>query len=182
MEAVVHRAVNQLLAADGTEALDVRVPVACAGLEMLGWALLQRHGWVEADILRRMDAAAITRLLLSWAGIPACIPDGFASLARRQDSGGSERGPEVVFAIRNRLLHPPKRLDSPEWPGAQDLREAWQLATWYLELVLLRVLGYDGDYWCRLRPGRYGADVEPVPWAVSRLPDPGTSDRPVTPA
>jgi hypothetical protein len=23
-----------------------------------------------------------------------------------------------------------------------------------LELVLLRVLGYDGDYWCRLRLGR----------------------------
>ena len=65
MEAVVERAINQLLAADGTEALDVRVPVACAGLEMLGWAVLQRHGWVEAETLQRMSAAALTRLLLS---------------------------------------------------------------------------------------------------------------------
>ena len=69
-EAVVDRAIEHLLAADGNEALDVRIPVACAGLEMLGWTVLQRHGWVEPDAMRRMEAAPSTRLLLRWAGVP----------------------------------------------------------------------------------------------------------------
>ncbi|MGH7485499.1 MAG: hypothetical protein ACREMY_07830, partial [bacterium] len=74
-------------------------------------------------------------------------------------------GPEVVFNIRNGLIHPPKDLQDPAWPNVDELFEAWQLATWQLQLVLLRVLGYEGDYWSRLRLGRSEMDVEPVPWA-----------------
>ena len=167
MEVVVGRAINHLLAADGNEMLDVRVPVACAGIEMLGWAILQRHGWAEKDVLERMPAAAMTRLLLRWSGIPAAIPDGFDALAARRDRrhrGGG--GPEVLWGVRNRLVHPPNRLDNPEWPSSQAQAESWQLANWFLELVVLRVLGYEGQYWSRLRLGRYGADVEQVPWTA----------------
>ena len=167
MEAVVDRAIEHLLAADGSEAIDVRVPVACAGLEMLGWAALQRHGWAERDALEKMSAAAITRLLLQWAGVPATIPHGFDRLAVRRDSrhpGGG--GPEVLWGVRNKLVHPPNLLDNLEWPSSEELIESWQLANWYLELVVLRVLDYDGKYWSRLRLGRYGADLEHVPWVA----------------
>jgi hypothetical protein len=166
-EAVVDRAIEHLLAADGNEALDVRIPVACAGLEMLGWTVLQRQGWIEPDAMRRMEAAPSKRLLLRWAGVPTTIPDSFdALIARGDERHRGAGGPEVIWGVRNRLVHAPKRLDSPEWPRQEELREAWQLSSWYLELVVLRVLGYDGKYWSRLRLGRYGADVEPVPWAA----------------
>jgi hypothetical protein len=167
MAVVVGRAIEHLLAGDGNEALDVRVPVACAGIEMLGWAILQRHGWADKDVLEKMSAAAMARLLLRWAGVPATIPDGFDALAARRDSrhrGGG--GPEVLLGVRNKLVHPPNRLDNPEWPNSEELAECWQLANWLLELVVLRVLRYEGQYWSRLRLGRYGADVEPVPWTA----------------
>jgi hypothetical protein len=167
MGVVVDRAINHLLAADGNEPLDVRVPVACVGLEMLGWAILQRHGWADKDVLEKMPAAAMTRLLLRWTGVPTTIPAGFDALAARRDSrhrgGGS---PEVLWGVRNKLVHPPNRLDNPEWPSSAELVECWQLANWFLELVVLRVLGYEGQYWSRLRLGRYGADVEQVPWTA----------------
>ena len=167
MGVVVGRAIEHLLAADGNEALDVRVPVSCAGIETLGWAILQRHSWVDRDVSEKMPAAAMTRLLLRWAGVPAAIPVGFAALAARRDSrhrGGG--GPEVLSGVRNKLVHPPNRLDSPEWPSSEELAECWQLANWFRELVVLRALGYQGQYWSRLRLGTYGADLEQVPWSA----------------
>lgn len=40
-----------------------------------------------------------------------------------------------------------------------------QLATWYLELVLLHTFGYAGQYWSRLRLGTSIWELNPVPWA-----------------
>jgi hypothetical protein len=37
LQQVVDRAGHHLLAANGPEVLDVRIPVACSGLELLGW-------------------------------------------------------------------------------------------------------------------------------------------------
>ena len=160
LEAVVDRAINHLLAADGSEALDMRVPIACAGLEMIGWAVLQRDGWVKSE-LDKMKASRITRLLLGWAHIQTTVPGSLTAVeSRRKDLDQTEDAPEVLHWVRNRLVHPPKKLDSPEWPSPRELRESWQLANWYLELAVLRVLGYEGKYWSRLRLGRYGTDLE----------------------
>jgi hypothetical protein len=48
------------------------------------------------------------------------------------------------------------------------LVEAWQLATWYLELAVVRLLGYDGEYVSRLRLEGWIGDTEPVPWSANR--------------
>lgn len=74
-------------------------------------------------------------------------------------------GPELVFNVRNRLVHPPKRVEDPEWPSDEEREEVWQLSTWFLQMAILRLLDYQGEYWSRLRLGRSGMDTEPVPWA-----------------
>ena len=168
LQAVVDRAVNHLLAANGPEVVDVRIPVACSGLELLGWAVLQRHQWLIRDGLGRLPASARVRLLLHWAGIPPDLPDEFGALAARRGRLGQHdlAGPELVFDVRNDVVHPPKRIQDPEWPGHDELVEAWQLATWYLELAIVRLLGYEGHYLSRLRLDRWVGD-EPVPWSAS---------------
>jgi hypothetical protein len=110
------------------------------------------------------------RLLLQWAGIPVELPSQFGALAARGGrlSQSDVAGPELIFDVRNNLVHPPKRIDEPEWPDRAQLLEAWQLATWYLELALLRLLGYEGEYVSRLRLGGWDFDTEPVPWSTSR--------------
>jgi hypothetical protein len=170
LELVVERAINHLLSADSSEVLDVRVPVACTGLELLSWAVLRRQGWITQDTSssRKLDTAARLRLLLAWAGISPDIPDRFdALLARKKELGKpDDGGPETLHNVRNAVIHPPKRFDGPEWPNGDELFEAWQLSTWYLQLSLLRLLDYESDYWSRLRLGRSSLDVEPVPWAA----------------
>ena len=164
---ILDRAIGHLLAAGGGEVLDIRIPMATAGLELISWSILQQRGWLDTDALSRLPAAARTRLLLQWAGIPVEIPDAFRALSARRSRVGRADwgGPEVLFNVRNALVHPPKRSDEPGWPHSDELLESWQLATWYLELTVLRVLGYNGSYWSRLRLGRWATDVEPVPWA-----------------
>jgi hypothetical protein len=170
LQQVIDRAGHHLLAANGPETLDVRIPVACSGLELLGWAVLQRHQWLTRDGLGRLPASARVRLLLQWAGVPVELPAQFGALAARRGRLGQPdfAGPEVLFDVRNNLVHPPKRIEEPEWPHHDELLEAWQLATWYLELAIIRLLGYKGEYVSRLRLGGWIGDTEPVPWSTSR--------------
>jgi hypothetical protein len=169
LQRVVNRAGRHLLAANGPEVLDVRIPVACSGLELLGWAVLQRQQWLTKDGLGKLPAAAQVRLLLQWAGIPIELPTQFSALPARRGRLGQPdmAGPELIFDVRNSLVHPPKRIDEPEWPASNELFEAWQLATWYLELAVIRLLGYQGEYGSRLRLGGWVYDTEPVPWSAS---------------
>jgi hypothetical protein len=137
LQQVVDRASRHLLAANGPEVLEVRIPVACTGLELLGWAVLQRHQWLTRDGLGKLPAGGLVRLLLQWAGIPVELPTPFLELeARRVRLGQADAaGPELIFPVRNSLVHPPKRIEDPERPHRDELLEAWQLATWYLELA-----------------------------------------------
>ena len=169
MEKILDRGITHLLAIEGRLVLDVRIPVACSGLELLGWAALQRNGWIATDALSKLPASAVLRLVLHWAGIPDAIPNHLKALQSRSSRVGQPdwAGPEVLFNIRNALVHPPKRLDNPEWPDPTELVEAWQLATWYLELLVLRILGYDGQYRSSLYLDRWINDLEHVPWAAA---------------
>lgn len=170
MRQVYRRAVGYLHAASGKEVLDVRVPLACAGLELVAWATLQSEGWARSETLgiRGLPAGAAARLLLRSMDIPTEIPDDLGQLARRARSQKEWAGPEVIFNVRNALIHPPTgALSDFAVPTPDEMFQAWQLSTWYLELALLRMLGFDGDYWNRLRLGRNENDVEPVPWIQS---------------
>lgn len=169
MEKVIDRAIGYCMAANGDEVIDVRIPIACSGLELLSWAALQRQGLIQGGEERRKHGAhGLLRMLLEWADIPIEVPSELDELdaRRRRSCDADAAGPDVVFNVRNGLVHPPRRLEDPEWPEEEEMLQAWQLATWYLELALLRTLGYDGEYWRRIALGRQATDVEPVPWAT----------------
>jgi hypothetical protein len=166
LEACVDRAVSLLLATNSPGVLDVKVPVACTGLELLAWAVLQHRQWLTPEALNGLTAGARARLLMMWAGIPIELPGDYKSLAARRGRIGQPAmaGPELIYEIRNRLIHPPKKLSDPEWPAWEEQFEALQLANWYLELAVLRVLGYDDNYASRLKANSWAGAVEPVPW------------------
>jgi hypothetical protein len=169
LQQVVDRAGRHLLVANGPGVLDFRIPVACTGLELLSWAVLQRRQWLTRDGLGRLRASGLVRLLLQWAEVPVELPSQFGALAARRGRLGQPEvaGPELIFNVRNSLVHPPKRMEEPEWPDRDELLEAWQLATWYLELVVLRLLGYEGEYLSRLRWGGWDFDTDSLPWSAS---------------
>jgi hypothetical protein len=168
-EEILDRAIGFSLAANGDEVLDVKVPMACSGLELLANAVLLREGFVaERGTIRRLETGAAVRLLLKWADIPTEIPGELEALEKLRGREGHPEwgGPEVLFVLRNRLVHPPRNLKDPEWPSPDEMMSAWLLGTWYLELGILRALGYDGDYLSRIRPSPSPHDLVPVPWGI----------------
>jgi len=138
-----------------------------AALENLAWHILVRHRRaISEDGFLKLPAADQLRLLLDSCSIPLQSP---ALLARLSAAGrGKEReqdwvdGPHAFVAVRNQLVHPrrkPRRLK-----GGSSYYEVLQLGKWYLEMVLLRTFGFNGQYSNRLKFPRSAGDVEFVPW------------------
>jgi len=144
-------------------------------LERFSWHLLVREQKRFSEkSFNKLSAAERLRLMLEELAIPTTIPPGLQQLGtyarfRKLD------GPDVLTFIRNRLVHPPK-------PSAVQQKvpyyEAYSLAKWYLELAVLSVCGYNGEYSNRTRLRRWVGQVEKVPWARSAGDVPHSSPPP----
>ena len=102
---------------------------------------------------------------LTDKGINSDIPIDCRELHRMQARHGWAHGPHALVDIRNDLVHADSRRGtlSPD-----TLLEAQSLGLHYVELMLLRIFGYSGEYANRLK--YYGGDsspIENVPWATA---------------
>jgi hypothetical protein len=151
---------------NGATSLDPSLVIAQMGLELMSWALLVREGSaVSAEGFERLRAHDRLRLLLSTASVPRDVPATMQNLSARARSENID-GPGVLTYLRNRIVHPPRQRGVAF--RAQDLDELFEgntLACWYLELAILRFLGYDGRYVNRTVVGPSSAAEQPVPWA-----------------
>jgi hypothetical protein len=69
--------------------------------------------------------------------------------------------PNVFTGMRNYLVHPEHRYHPLKFEPAID--DVNRLGLWYLELSLLKLFNYSGEYYNRLKIGWIG-EVEHVPW------------------
>jgi hypothetical protein len=102
------------------------------------------------------------RLLFSSLGIPLDIPSATPTLQILASSGQRnwKDAPHALTEIRNALVHPEHK-HRGKFRNAYF--EAWNLGLWYLEMAVLAVCGYSGDYGNRLKQ-RWVGQVEDVPW------------------
>ena len=110
------------------------------------------------------------RMLLAEANIPQVIPTGLRTLTAVAQLEKWIDGPHALTKLRNCITHPTgdnrQTLDRVSMPARY---EAFCLALWYLELILLWLVGYRGDYVNRLTV-RANGDREAVPWAPTSPP------------
>jgi hypothetical protein len=133
-----------------------------AALERLAWqVLVQDLRVLSEDGFNKLPAADTLRLLLSQNQIPLRIPSGQNKLI---DIGKGFRwndGADAVVHTRNRLVHPPRKNSNAV---KLDFYGAYTMAKWYLELILLRQAGFEGEYSNRTVALRWNGKTEPVPW------------------
>jgi hypothetical protein len=166
------------------------IVIVQAAMELLACTLLVEHlqKVSESDFDSKKYPAHIKiRETLVWAGIPTEMPDSLTHLSeahasinrkdeqrtiafKKSTNGKNDLhdGPRIYTSTRNWIGHPTKRnrekfrsLTSPA------LTEAWTLGVWYLELLLLRLMDFDGLYSNRLVGQKCVGEVEPVPWVTS---------------
>jgi hypothetical protein len=130
-----------------------------AALELLSWQVFVGDSKVlSREKFGKLRADDHLRLLIESCGIPTGIPPGLSELASKANELKWSDGPKALAAVRNRLVHPDKRKQFPYY-------DAWRLAAWYVELVLLKMLGFTGVYSDRTKAQRCVGSVDPVPWA-----------------
>ncbi len=127
-----------------------------AAFEMLAWAVVGQNAGVSAGAFDGLPAADHIRRLFVWADVPLAIPASQPDLAALAGAQNWTDAPQALAAIRNSLTHPTPRNRARfrNYPPAAR-SQAWNLALWYLEMCLLRLIGYNSTYGSRLA-WRYG--------------------------
>ncbi|MDE2715775.1 MAG: hypothetical protein OXI33_02025 [Chloroflexota bacterium] len=106
--------------------------------------------------------------MLRNQGIDLQIPDVCSKLKALAAQHGFEHGPRTLAEIRNSMVHPN---ESVEMDSIDAYYEAKQLGLWYIDLLLLRMFEYEGEYVSRLGDAGLPGDTELVPWSNEVSPD-----------
>ena len=143
------------------------VILAQAAFEVLAWTLLVEDKQVlSEDGFQKLPAMDKLRLLISDCGIPLGIPSSLSLLSAIAKAENWKDGPQALTELRNALVHSnPKKRKKVLGADIGVRHEASDLSLWYLELVILRICGYNCYYANRLVRGGYrGNEIESVPW------------------
>lgn len=143
----------------GLEAGIILVQAACERLAY-EYAVRQKK-LLDLEGFTRLTAADQLGLLLGLLGIPTKIPDGLEKLNKLAREFNWKTAPRALTEIRNNLVHPIKK-NPKKYQGTAY--EAWTLGLWYLELAILAICGYQGEYVNRIT-AKWVGETELVPWA-----------------
>ena len=127
-----------------------------AALERLSVSVLRQAGII---LPRRANAADRIRAAFQHLKIVITIPRTSKTLRSWQRRGVVLDGLDAITKLRNELVHPERRLPGKLSPA---IPEAWQLAQWYTEVMLLKLCGYQGVYSNRLK-AKWVGEVQPFP-------------------
>ncbi len=138
--------------------VDSGIILSQAALERLSSAYLDQN---KIMLSRKASAAERLREVLQRLGIPQSIPVETMYLRAAKRRHGWSDGPEALTKVRNALVHPGRLKIGKVVP------DTWRLAQWYIEMTVLCLAGYEGDYSNRLK-SRWVGEFEAVPWLRRR--------------
>jgi hypothetical protein len=135
---------------------------------ILAQATLEKMAWIHCVDSKKlypaqkfsssaMPARKKIAALLQDLGIPLRIPHKLRTLTSAAKKK-SWNGPDALVQVRNEVVHAQQRYPRPPF------FEAWRLAQWYIELVILGLAGHSGYYIDRIS-AHHTRDITKVPWA-----------------
>lgn len=157
---VLRLLIDYYVAANDPRPVEQALMVAQAGLELTSWLVLVKLGDHCPKETEQMKAAARLRRFLSALKVDCSIPPRLASLSGLR-LGDRPDGPGAITGARNRIVHPSLKKATLDTEAKLDV---WRLALWYLELGILYLIGYEGEYTNRVTAEWVG-ETELVPWA-----------------
>lgn len=154
-------------------------------LRTIDWYLLSNESAIHAGIIltqaalerlsfqilgrgkkRKEPTGEFIRKALEKLNLEPQIPPSCPKLKNLQQTNKWDDGPHALVEIRNDLVHPKNKLGDISHHVHHD---AWNLGQWYIEIMLLKILRYQGCYVNRLASWHKDNEaILPVPWAQNR--------------
>lgn len=154
--------------------LEGSIALAQTALEHLAWVYVvekkQLKTTREFKNSRQFPAAEKVRLLLDQLDIPVSIPTGNDELKDvvkllKTEGITVDHGPDLFVQVRNMIIHPRKaKRDRLSLFSGKQKFQVKQLGLAYVELALLRLLGYSGTYYSRLERESLSKMQTQTPW------------------
>lgn len=138
-----------------------------AAFEILAWTLLvEEKAIISQQGFEKLAAADQLRLLLSQCGVPLKVPDSLTDLLKASKELNWVDGAQALTEIRNAIVHPnPKKRQKYLSRPFPEQIDAYKVGLWYLELILLNLFEYKGEYFNRIANKEfYQENIEAVPW------------------
>lgn len=151
----------------GSGFIEGSIIMAQTALELLyNWYVVENKKLLIGKDSENINASNKIRLLISQLNINYDVPKSFTSLQKFLKSEKLIDAPEAVVQIRNAIVHSQEekriKLSKIEDKAKQ---EALELCIWYIEMALLKVLNFNGNYCNRCSDNRFtSAKVEKLPW------------------
>jgi len=128
--------------------LEGRIVLVQNALElMFNWLMSEKYKYITANDANNMSAAAKIGFLLSFFQIESRISENLVELIKYAKEYNYVNSPETFVNIRNIIVHSnqKKRLKMKKLTN-QAKEEALNLGIWYVEILLMKLLGYKGLY------------------------------------
>ncbi len=122
--------------------------MAQTALELLyNWHVVEGKRLLLGKDAENIAASNKIRLLISQMNLDYGIPKRFAALQKFLKSEKLADAPDAIVQIRNAIVHSQeeKRIKLGKIENAAK-SEALELSLWYIEVALLKILGFSGKY------------------------------------
>jgi hypothetical protein len=159
---------QMILAVQAVEAgfVEQRVFAAFPALENLAWGAAVLDGVVSAAVYNSWPGRDRLRFLLEDAKVSLDVDEeSLPALAAYAAEKNLADGPAAVVSVRNKLVHP-KSPDDLVYSRPGLAADVWMLTRHYLNLAILRSIGYRGSYVRLLPPFGAAGNAQPVPWTL----------------
>lgn len=146
--------------------VDGSIILSQAALERIAWIYLTKHTRkLSKTKAKDLSTAQKVTEVLNDCRIPINLPSNYTRLAAYAAASACADGPQTIASIRNNLVHPVNRAKgSGVIMDGLFYQEALSLYMWYIELLLLYLMGFSGSYSNRIN-AKWVGEVEAVPWA-----------------
>lgn len=133
-------------------------------LELLfHWLIVEKFKYVNPNEAESLSATSKINFLLSHFSIKNEIPSDFISLIKYAKQNNIVNGPESFTRIRNHIVHPSsKKRKALKNIESNAKIEALHLGLWYVELILLRLFDFKGNYINRCKEIKYKNKYEEI--------------------
>ena len=146
--------------------LDARIILTQTAIERLSYEYaVESEPLGASKRFKKMCAADKFRSLFLFAGLPINVPDHLINFKKEEKEFDWKDAPDALTKVRNSIVHPDHICRGQ---FSSILSDTWRLGLWYLELTILRLLGYSGTYRNRLVRGGWSGTVETVPWVKGK--------------